>query len=143
MTLFRTLFISTMGLFWVNITLAASLPGPLVETDWLANNQNNVVILEIRQDIKSFTKKPVYKKDKKTGKSKLIKVGGHIPGSILVNYKKLRSNKKINGRTVQKMMVSKASFEKLMQSSGVNKDSAVVIVSKGEGRNDTILSSSF
>lgn len=136
MTLFRALFISTMSLFWVNITLAASLPGPLVETDWLANNQSNVVILEIRKDVKSFTKKPVYKKNKKTGKSKLKKVAGHIPGSILVNYKKLRSNKKINGRTVQKMMVSKASFENLMQNSGVNKDSAVVIVSKGEGNAD-------
>lgn len=136
MKLLKILFVSVLCFSWVNIAVAASVPGPLVETDWLAKNQSNVVILEIRKDVKSFTKEPVFKKNKKTGKSKLKKVGGHIPGSILVNYKKLRSNKKIDGRTVKKMLVGKAAFEKLMQSSGVNKDSAIVIVSIGKDNKD-------
>lgn len=136
MKIFKLLLISLMGLIWANITFAANLPGPLVETDWLAKNQNKVVILDIRKDVKSFTKTPAFKKDKKSGKQKLKKVGGHIPGAILVNYKKLRAAKNIDGRKVVKMIVSKSAFEKLMQASGVNKNSAVVIVSKGQGDGD-------
>ena len=136
MKIFKLLFIY---LIWSNIAFAASVPGPLVETDWLAKNKNKVVILEIRKDTKSFTKKPVYSKNKKTGKSKLKKVAGHIPGSILVNYSKLRSAKTIDGRKVVKMNVSKGTFEKLMQASGVSKDSAVVIVSKGQDNGDVTM----
>jgi thiosulfate/3-mercaptopyruvate sulfurtransferase len=94
MKIFRSLIISIVALFWANLTYAFNLPGPLVETDWLAKNQGNIVILDIRKDVKSFTKKPVFKKDKKTKKLKLKKVAGHIPGSILVNYKNLRGKKK-------------------------------------------------
>lgn len=143
MGILRILFVSTISLLWGNIVTAGTLPGPLVETAWLDKNKGDVVILEIRKDVKSFTKNPVFKKNKKTGKSKLKKVAGHIPGSILVNYKKLRSKKKINGRTVKKMMVNQEKFEKLMQSSGVNKDSAVVIVSKGEGNGDLTMATRF
>jgi len=143
MKLFRGLFISLMGFFWANIALAGSLPGPLVETDWLAKNKNNVVILDVRKDVKSFSKKPVFKKDKKTGKSKLRKVAGHIPGSTLVKYKNLRTKIKVDGRTVQKMSVSKSAFEKVMQNAGVNKDSAVVIVYKGENNGDLTMATRF
>lgn len=136
MKFFKTLSISLLAVFGISIAVAGSLPGPVVETDWLANNKSNVVILDIRKDVKSFIKKPKYKKNKKTGKKKLAKVGGHIPGAILVNYKKLRAAKKIDGRKVVKMIVSKSAFEKLMQSSGVNKDSNVVIVSKGQDNGD-------
>ena len=140
MKIFRVLIISLAALFWANLTYAFNLPGPLVETDWLAKNQGNVVILDIRKDVKSFTKKPTFKRDKKTKKLKLKKVAGHIPGSILVNYKNLRSNKKIDGRTVKKMLVGKAAFEKVMQNAGVNKDSAIVIVSKGKDNLDLTMS---
>ena len=136
MKIFKLLFIY---LIWSNIAFAANVPGPLVDTGWLAKNQNKVVILEIRKDTKSFTKKPVYAKNKKTGKSKLKKVAGHIPGSILVNYSKLRSAKNINGRKVVKMNVSKGAFEKLMQASGVSKNSTVVIVSKGQANGDVTM----
>ena len=124
--------ISTLLFLSTNVAYSMNLPGPLVETDWLAKNMNDVVILEIRSDVKSFTKKPVFSKDKKSGKLKLKKVAGHIPGSILVNYKDLRSDKKIDGRTVQKMLVNRAAFEKVMQNAGVNKNSNVVIVHSGK-----------
>ncbi len=139
----KILLISVIGLIGTNIAFAASVPGPLVETGWLAKNKNNVVILEIRKDVKSFTKKPVFKKNKKSGKLKLKKVAGHIPGSILVNYKKLRGSKNINGRKVLKMLVGKTAFEKVMQSAGVNKDSAVVIVSKGQSNGDVTMATRF
>lgn len=139
MKILKLLLISLMGFMWVNMVFATNLPGPLVETDWLAKNQSKVVILDIRKDVKSFTKKPIFKKNKKTGKQKLKKVAGHIPGAILVNYKKLRTTKNIDGRKVVKMIVSKSAFEKLMQASGVNKNSAVVIVSKGQGDGDVTM----
>jgi len=143
MKIFRILIISLIALFGTNLAYAFNLPGPLVETDWLAKNQNNVVIIEVRKDVKSFTKKPVFKKDKKTKKLKLKKIAGHIPGSILVNYKNLRGKKKIDGRTVKKMLVGKAAFEKVMQDAGVNKDSAVVIVSKGKDNKDLTIATRF
>ncbi len=132
-----------LSLFFVNIVFAKALPGPLVETDWLAKNKSAVVVLEIRKDVKSFTRKPVFSKNKKTGKLKLKKVAGHIPGSVLVNYKHLRATKEINGRKVQKMLVSKAAFEKVMQNAGVNRDSAVVIVSKGASNLDLTMATRF
>lgn len=143
MKFFKIFLFSIISVMGISITNAASLPGPLVETDWLAKNKGDVVILEIRNDVKSFTKKPVFKKDKKTGKSKLKKVAGHIPGSILVDYKKLRSNKMIDGKTVQKMIISKANFEKVMQDAGVNKNSAIVIVSKGANNLDLTMATRF
>jgi len=143
MKIFKTLTSLIMVVFGINIAIAGNLPGPVVETDWLENNKNNVVILDIRKDVKSFTKKPKYKMNKKTGKKKLVKVGGHIPGAILVNYKKLRTSKKIDGRKVVKMIVGKSDFEKLMQASGVNKDSNVVIVSKGENNLDMTMATRF
>ena len=115
---------------------AISVPGPLVETSWLAENKKDIVILDIRQDIKSFNKKSLFKLDKKKKKKSLVKVGGHIPGAVLVNYKKIRGQQMIGGRKVIKMNLTKAAFEKLMQSSGVNKDSAVVIMSKGRDNED-------
>ena len=134
----QTILLSAIVFLWTSMAYAVNLPGPLVETEWLAKNLDDVVILDVRKDVKSFSKKPLFKKDKKTGKSKLKKVAGHIPNSILVNYKNLRTKKKIDGREVQKMRVGKADFEKLLQKSGVNKDSTVVIVYKGVDRKSVV-----
>ena len=143
MKFLNILFTAALTFVASNMAHAGSLPGPLVETDWLAKNQKNVLVLEIRADVKSFTAKPVFAKDKKTGKDKLKKVAGHIPGSVLVNYKDLRKDKTIDGRKVQKMLVDKADFEKVMQSAGANKDSAIVIVSKGENNLDLTMATRF
>ena len=115
---------------------AGSLPGPLVDTDWLAKNSKSVLILDVRKDTKSFAAKPVWKTDKKTKKKKLLKVAGHIPGASLVDYGKLRAKVSIGGKTVQKMLPGKSAFEKFMQSVGVNKNSTIVIVSKGNNNGD-------
>lgn len=136
MKLIRLLSIILAGNLVVNIAQAVTLPGPLVETDWLAMNMKNVTILDVRKDVKSFTSKPVFKKDKKTGKLKLVKVGGHIPGAALVNYKKLRDKQKIGKNVVTRMLVGKDVFSSLMQEAGVNKDSVIVIISKGENDGD-------
>lgn len=109
----------------------ATLPGPLVDVDWLKENSNKVVILDVRGDIKSYSSKPVFKKDKKTGKLKLVRVAGHIPGAKLVDYKKLRTKRKIGDNEIIKLLLEKKDFENLMQKSGLNAGDSIVIVSKG------------
>lgn len=116
--------------------LGATIPGPLVEAGWLKANLDKVVVLDVRSDLKSFTAKPIFKIDKKTGKKKFRAVGGHIKGAHLVNFKKLRGVRKIGGRDVTRMAVKKADFEKLMQGAGLNKNDAIVIVSKGMSAGD-------
>jgi thiosulfate/3-mercaptopyruvate sulfurtransferase len=130
------LLIAVLMLSWSSLVNAIQVPGPLVETDWLEKHQGDVVILDVRMDTKSFTRKPTFKTDKKTGKKMLVDVGGHIPGASLVNYKQVRSKREINGQIVTRIVPLQADFEKLMQQSGVNKDSAIVIVSMGEGTAD-------
>jgi thiosulfate/3-mercaptopyruvate sulfurtransferase len=118
------------------MTHAIQVPGPLVETEWLAKHQKEVVVLDVRNDTGSFTKKPVFKRDSKTGGKKLAAVGGHIPGASLVNYKRVRAKRKIDGQLVTRQIPMRTDFEKLMQQSGVNRDSAIVIVSKGQDTSD-------
>ncbi len=130
------LLMSVFMLSWSGLVSAIQDTGPLVETDWLDKHQGDVVILDVRKDTKSFTREPIFRKDKKTGKKILVGVGGHIPGARLVNYKHVRSKRKINGQDVTRIVPLQADFERLMQQSGVNKDSAIVIVSKGEGTGD-------
>nr|VFK79873.1 MAG: thiosulfate/3-mercaptopyruvate sulfurtransferase [Candidatus Kentron sp. SD] len=118
---------------------AATLPGPVVDSDWLAKNLEKVVVLDARMDVKSFEKKakgkgrvvnpcgPGGKKAKKP-----LDGNGHIPGATLVKFKKVIGKYKANGKTIKFMAPKKENFEELMQRSGVNQDSAVVITGKGE-----------
>jgi len=122
---------------------ATTLPSALIDTQWLQANIDNVVILDIRKDTKSFNKKPVFKKNKKTNKKKLYKVGGHIPGSRLVNYKKVRSKKIINGKKVSKMLPAKKTFEQLMQNAGINNNDTVILVTKGQNNGDMTIATRF
>jgi thiosulfate/3-mercaptopyruvate sulfurtransferase len=130
------LLVSAIMLSWSGLACASRLPGPLVETDWLDKHMGDVVILDVRSDTKSFTREPVFRKDKKTGKEMLVEIGGHIPGAILVNFEQVRSKRKIDGKVVSGLVPVQADFEKLMQQSGVDSDSAIVIVSTGEGTSD-------
>jgi thiosulfate/3-mercaptopyruvate sulfurtransferase len=132
LTLFTTLVLITAQ----PVLATSPLPGPLVETDWLAANLDKVVVVDVRKDVASFTKPAKMTKDKKSGKLKIVAVGGHIPGAHLVNYKKVRADRQIDGRKVTRMLPEQADFEKLMREAGVNNDSAVVIVSKGLSNSD-------
>lgn len=92
---------------------AGGHPGPLVDVKWLTQNKEKVIIIDVRKDLKSFSDK------------------GHIPGSILMNWKKVRANKVIDGVKYIKMLPSRKDFEAMMQALGVNNDSLVVLTSKG------------
>ncbi len=130
------LFVATLMYLASTAAQAVKLPGPLVETEWLAEHKDDVVILDVRVDTRSFVTPPRYIKDKKTGKQVLVRLGGHIPGARLVNFKDARTVREIEGRKVKKMLPPKEQFEKLMQKVGLNRNSAVVIVTKGLGNGD-------
>ena len=118
------------------ITMATQLPGPLVDADWLEKNLADVTIIDVRGDIKSFTTAPMFTRDMKTGQQQLARVGGHISGALLASYKHVRRTRQIDGNRVTRMLPEKKDFEYFMQLVGLDKDSTVVIVSKGEGIGD-------
>ncbi|WP_296698928.1 sulfurtransferase [Thiocapsa sp. UBA6158] len=120
--------------------LALEVPGPLVDTAWVEENQNEIVILDARKDIQSFIRKS------SAGEVGGVQacgasgsgggVSGHIPGAALVDWKDYAVKEKVGGIELLDMIPSKADFEKLMQQSGVNQDSAVVIAHSGADINE-------
>ncbi len=109
---------------------AADLPGPIVTVDWLAQNLDKVQVLQIHAP-ELFTAQPQYKKDEKTGESKLVDVGGHIPGALLVNPKDMRVEKQIGGLKVKYLVPTAEQFTALMQKVGLQAGKPTVIVSPG------------
>ncbi|MCK5361103.1 MAG: sulfurtransferase [Gammaproteobacteria bacterium] len=90
------------------------LPGPLVNAEWLAENLNDVVVLDVRKQIDSFSDE------------------GHISSAILVNSKKVRVKRTINGVELTRMIPAAGPFAKFMADHGVSNDSTVVITHPGE-----------
>jgi thiosulfate/3-mercaptopyruvate sulfurtransferase len=116
---------------------AIQLPGPVVDTNWLADHQDEVVILDVRADTDSFHTKQRSKMGgmqscgarASAGESS---VSGHIPGAVLVPWQRARAARVVGDVKLEGMLPSESTFERLMQRSGVNTDSAVVITTKGE-----------
>lgn len=96
---------------------AAQVPGPLVETDWLQKNLDQVVVLDVR--------------DKHDG-AKLV------PGSVAVPWKGVRAKGTADkdGETHDDLLPPKDQFEAAMRGYGVNNDSAVVIVTTGNSASE-------
>jgi thiosulfate/3-mercaptopyruvate sulfurtransferase len=116
---------------FVGIVQAVTLPGPVVSADWLAANQSEVQILEVRGDVASYTRAPEFEVDKKTGKKFLVEVGGHIQDSTLLDFKKVRVDRMIDGKKIKYLIPEKADFEKIIQSVGINSDKPIVLVPIG------------
>jgi thiosulfate/3-mercaptopyruvate sulfurtransferase len=119
-------------------TLAQALqvPGPLVDMDWLEQHLDQVKILDVRDDIKSFTRRAVLVRKRFTGDLKISIPGAHIPGAVLVDFQNMRDSREIDGRNVRRMIPEKFEFEQLMRSWGVNKNDAIIIMSQGMGNGD-------
>lgn len=113
---------------FIGLVHAVSLPGPLVSAEWLAANQSEVQILEVRGDVASYTRAPEFEIDKKTGKKFLVEVGGHVPESTLLDFKKVRVDRMIDGKKIKYLIPEKADFEKIIQSVGINSDKPIVLV---------------
>jgi len=126
---------------------AGALPGPIVETEWLADNLDKVQILDVRTNPKTFRKKA-----KKAavnpcgagGAAAKTPVGGHIETDqkkiALVKWKKVHTKAKgTTGIKLNVMNLEKDDFAKLMKKSGVSNATAVVITNNAESPEDVML----
>ena len=93
--------------------LAGQVPGPLVDVAWLDANKGDVLILDVQKKQDLFTKR------------------GHIPGSIFVDWGKVRTKKTVDGVEYIGMLPSAASFGRFMKTLGANKDSEIIISTAG------------
>jgi len=118
------------------LTQSANLPGPIVSAEWLANNLSQVQVVEVRTDTASYLKAPQFAVDATTGKKFLVEVGGHINNSSLLDFKKVRTERLVDGRKVKFLLPEKADFEKLIQSAGINSDKPIVLVPVGLDMSD-------
>jgi len=110
----QLILLSILVFFATQAFSEVKLPGPLVNADWLAENLNNVVVLDVRKQIDSFSDE------------------GHISSAILVNSKKVRVKRTINGVELTRMIPAAEPFAKFMAAHGVSNDSSVVITHQGE-----------
>ena len=120
----------------VSLAQAITLPGSVVSADWLANNLSEVQIIEVRTDLASYFTNPEFDTDKKTGKRFLVEVGGHIENSTLLDFKKVRVERLVDGKKIKFLIPEKADFEKLVQSLGINSDKPIVLVPIGQDMSD-------
>jgi thiosulfate/3-mercaptopyruvate sulfurtransferase len=111
-------------------TWAVELPGPVVDSQWLAKNLKEVQVVDIRSD-KSFTGQPAFETDQKSGKKVLSELGGHLANALAVSFGTIRADRVVNGQKVSYLVPEKADFEKLMQNAGLRANRPIVIVTKG------------
>lgn len=121
----------TITLSYASNALALELPGPTVDTNWLAKNLSEVQIVDVRSNLDSFTTEASYEIDEKTNREVLKEVGGHIANALLVPYKKIRGERMIDGQKVKYLLPEEADFERIMQSAGLRSDRPIIIVTRG------------
>ncbi len=106
---------------------AISLPGPLVEPEWLADHLGEVRILDVRMEPRSFAGPLCPEDEAMFADSPLKGLTGHIPGAVSVPWKRVLGQRVENGITLQGMRPTAEAFQALMQECGVNKNQTVVI----------------
>lgn len=130
----RSLFVMFMALLAWTLGSAAQaaprVPGPLVDTAWLAAHQGDagIVIIDVRDDPANFDRQ-LSDKEKADPKAPIV---GHIPGARLLDWKLVRETREFDGVKLDKMVLAPEAFEKLMRQLGVGNDQAVVITSNGK-----------
>ena len=123
---------------------ADTLPGPLVDVDWLEKNAEKITLLDVRADVNSFSKRskggsPVNPCGAGVKGKEAEPVAGHIPGAVLVRWSLLTTQQDVGGEKTDGWLPSRDDFERLMQKSGVNKNQPVVIAYKGERAIETAM----
>lgn len=108
---------------------ATALPGPLVDTAWLAGQLQNpdLVVLDVRDDPANFDR-PLTDKEKADPRAPTV---GHVPGARLLDWKFVRETREIDGVKLDKMVITADKFEALMRSLGVANGQAVVVMTNG------------
>ncbi|HYN76687.1 MAG TPA: hypothetical protein VES73_02710, partial [Lamprocystis sp. (in: g-proteobacteria)] len=102
---------------------AVELPGPLVDTQWLADNLDSVVVLDVRRDPQSFIRKAggagevagVQACGAKGGGGG---ISGHIPGAALIEWKEITVKEKTGGVEIHDSLPTKEAIETLMRERG-------------------------
>lgn len=110
----------------------AVLPGPVVDARWLSANLAGVLVLDVRDDVDTWTVAPQLAEDSKTGEQKLVAAGGHIAGALLVDFGDLRVDRTVGGKRISKMLPDAAHVQRLMRAVGVRQGLPIVITSPGE-----------
>ena len=125
------------GLAGTVANAATRVPGPLVDTAWVASQSQNgdVVIVDVRDDPANFDRQHT-EKEKADPKAPLV---GHIPGARLLDWKLVRETREIDGVKLDKMVLTPESFEKLMRQLGVGNTQAVIIASNGKDSNSVTM----
>ncbi|MGD9171750.1 MAG: rhodanese-like domain-containing protein [Candidatus Thiodiazotropha sp.] len=123
--------------FFAATAQAEQLPGPLVDVDWLEKNLGKVALLDVRADVNSFLKRskggsPVNPCGAGVKGKEVKPVAGHIPSAILIRWSLLTTQRPVAGKKTDGWLIEGADFERLMQKSGVKKDSHIIITYKGE-----------
>jgi thiosulfate/3-mercaptopyruvate sulfurtransferase len=125
-------------------SFALELPGPLVQSDWLAKNlqDKSVVVLDVRADTKSFTARaaaaPGIPGMNPCGAKKAKgETAGHIPGARLWDWKTVRTKRTADGIELDGMAPAKEQLEAMMRGLGVNNDS-VIIITADAGETSTL-----
>lgn len=111
-------------------TAATPVPGPLVDTAWLAAQLQNpdVVVIAVRDDPANFDRQHT-EKEKADPKAPIV---GHIPGARLLDWKLVRENREVDGVKLDKMVPLAKNFEAVMRKLGVRNDQAIVIAVNGK-----------
>lgn len=133
-----SLFIST------GVAHADVLPDPLVDAGWLGKNAGKIILLDVRADVNSFSKRskrgsPVNPCGAGVKGKDAEPVAGHIPGAVLVRWSLLTAQKDVGGQKIDGWLPVLADFERLMQKSGVDSGRPVVIAYKGERAIETAM----
>lgn len=122
-------------LFSLSVLLSApiaalELPGPVVSPQWLDQNRDAVVVLDVHNGADTFTEAPEYE-TAEDGSKKLTYVGGHVPGARLVDFNSLRVSTLVDGKKIDKMLPPREQVQALVRSWGVNNGDVLVISSPG------------
>lgn len=127
--LLRTLALSLLFPF---AAFAGKLPGPVVDAAWFKEHVTHVSLIDVRDDLDTWATAPVFEKDEKTGKDKLTETGGHIEGALPLIFKKVRVDRTVEGKKIEKVLPDRTYVQELMQATGVTKGKPIVITSPGE-----------
>lgn len=115
---------------------ALDLPGPVVTAQWLSEHRSEVTVLDVREDVESYSIQPSFDTDVKSGRKSLAELGGHIPGALLLDYAKARVDREVNGHKLKGMLPDKGAFQALMREVGLGKDKPIIIAAPGTDATD-------
>lgn len=109
---------------------AIDLPGPVVDVHWLANNRDQVQILDTRSGLYAWSTEPEWKGEGEA--RELVYSGGHIDGALGLDYDGMRVDRTQNGKTIKSVLPDAADVENLFRSAGLRKGKPVVVTSLGD-----------